>query len=127
MTELHTSPHMRKMIAEINLAYSPQLIAMDGVDAFTDGGPDTGELCPANVMIAGTDRVAVDAVGVAILKGLGSNQAIMRVPVFEQEQIARAVQLGLGVSSPEEIEIVTDDDRDSKRMAEQVREILLKG
>ena len=42
MPQLHGSPHMRKMIAEINLGYQPQIILMDGVEVFTDGGPMTG-------------------------------------------------------------------------------------
>jgi uncharacterized protein (DUF362 family) len=110
MTELHASLFsMRKMIAEINQIYSPGLILMDGLDVFTDGGPAHGTLKKADLMIAGTDRIAVDAVGLAVLKELGSNKKIMRTKIFEQEQIARAVELGLGVSSPGEIEIVTDD------------------
>ena len=40
MHELHTSfLSMRKMIAEINQAYIPSLIIMDGIEAFVDGGP----------------------------------------------------------------------------------------
>ncbi|MCH8067937.1 MAG: hypothetical protein IID16_01500 [Candidatus Marinimicrobia bacterium] len=50
----------------------------------------------------------------------------MKTGIFEQGQIARAVELGLGVTRPEEIEIVTDDE-DSRMYAEQLREILLKG
>ena len=74
---MHRSPDMRRMIAELNQGYKPQLIVMDGVDTFVDGGPSNGELKTGNVVIAGTDRVAVDAVGVAVLKELGSNDAIM--------------------------------------------------
>ena len=37
------------------------LTLLDGVAAFTDGGPSNGELKAANVMIAGDDRVAVAA------------------------------------------------------------------
>ena len=40
MTELHSSfLSMRKMIAEINQAYKPSLILLDGIEAFADGGP----------------------------------------------------------------------------------------
>jgi uncharacterized protein (DUF362 family) len=74
---MHRSPDMRRMIAELNSAYTPQLIVLDGVDAFTDGGPSDGELKQGNVIIAGNDRVAIDAVGLAVLKELGSNDAIM--------------------------------------------------
>ncbi|MEK6693091.1 MAG: DUF362 domain-containing protein, partial [Nitrospirota bacterium] len=127
MTELHTSfRSMRKMIAEINQAYNPSLILLDGIEAFVDGGPAKGTKKRADVMIAGTDRIAIDAVGLAILKDLGSNRAIMETKIFEQEQIARAVELGLGISKPEEIEILTDDEK-SRRYAEKVKAILLKG
>ncbi len=123
---MHRSPDMRRMIAELNTGYRPQLIVLDGVAAFTDGGPSRGELKAGNVMIAGTDRVAVDAVGLAMLKSLGSNEAIMGRRIFEQEQIARAVELGLGASGPDAIEIVTAD-AESAAVADTLRTILAQG
>jgi len=120
MHELHTSfLSMRKMIAEINQAYIPSLIIMDGIEAFVDGGPMSGTKKRADVIVAGTDRVAIDAIGLAILKELGSNKAIMKTRIFEQEQIHRAVELGLGVAGPEGIEILTDDE-DGKKYAEEL-------
>jgi uncharacterized protein (DUF362 family) len=109
MTELHRSPFQQKMIAEINEPFSPDLVLADGIDVFVDGGPSHGERAKGNVVLASTDRVAVDAVGVAILKVLGSNPSIMKPKIFEQEQIARAVELGLGVSSPSEIDVMATD------------------
>jgi uncharacterized protein (DUF362 family) len=127
MAELHSSfLNMRKMIAEINQAYSPSLILLDGIEAFTDGGPGRGTRKRADVLIAGTDRIAIDAAGIAVLKELGSNQAIMGKKIFEQEQISRAVELGLGVSRPQDIEILTDDDS-GKLYAERLRTILDQG
>ncbi len=125
MAELHSSPHIRKMIAEINTAYTPDLVVLDGVDAFVDGGPDKGTRVRANVIFAGSDLVAIDAVGVAILRLLGTTPEVSRGKVFEQEQIARAVELGLGVSSPEQIELIADD-LESRELAERVREVLLR-
>jgi len=106
MSELHSSTHMREMIAEINQVYSPDLIVMDAMEVFTDGGPSHGEKKTANLIVAGTDRVAVDAVGVAVLKHLGSNREIMGTDTFEQEQIRRAVEIGLGVDDPAKIDLV---------------------
>lgn len=123
---MHRSPDMRRMIAELNTGYKPNLIVLDGVAAFTDGGPSRGELKAGNVMIAGDDRVAVDAVGVAMLKSLGANEAIMSRGIFEQEQIARAVELRLGVSGADEIDIVTGND-ESRAVADTLRQILAKG
>ncbi|NJD57478.1 MAG: DUF362 domain-containing protein, partial [Nitrospirae bacterium] len=127
MAELHSSLRsMRKMIAEVNQAYQPSLIVMDAIEAFVDRGPMEGKRKRADAILAGTDRVAIDAVGIAILKDLGSNDAIMEKKIFEQEQISRAVELGLGVSRPEDIEIVTGDPT-SRKYAEKLKGILLKG
>ncbi len=126
MGELHSSPYQRQMIAEINTAYSPDLILLDGVEAFVSGGPDRGTRVKAGVMLAGTDRVAIDAVGVAILRLLGTTPEVSRGPIFQQEQIARAAELGLGVGSPAQIELVTGDP-ESEAFAEKVRDILLSG
>jgi len=127
MTELHSSfLSMRKMIAEINQAYRPSLIILDGIEAFADGGPMEGLRKRADVIIAGTDRIAIDVVGLAVLKEIGSNKAIMGKKIFEQEQIARAAELGLGVTGPGDIEIIAGDEA-SLRYAERLRPILLKG
>jgi uncharacterized protein (DUF362 family) len=123
MQELHSSPHQRQMIAEINTAYSPDLVVLDGVEAFVDGGPHRGTRVEAKVMLAGTDRVAIDAVGVGILRLLGTTPEVSRGPIFEQEQIARAAELGLGVSSAKQIQLVTGDD-DSEALAARVTDIL---
>jgi uncharacterized protein (DUF362 family) len=125
MKELHSSPHQRKLIAEMNTAYSPSLIVLDGIEAFVNGGPMTGTKAAAGVMLAGSDRIAVDATGVAILRSLGTTPEVTRGPVFAQEQIARAVELGLGISTPEQIEFVADD-KESADFSKQLKDILLK-
>jgi uncharacterized protein (DUF362 family) len=123
MHELHSSADQRRMIAEINIAYKPDLIVLDGIQAFVNGGPDQGKLVTSNVILAGTDRVAIDAVGVALLRHFGTTPEVSRGPIFEQEQIARAVQLGIGVSGPRQIELVTGDP-ESAEYAKKVRAIL---
>jgi len=122
MRELHGSPDQRKMIAEINLGYQPKVIVLDGVEAFTDGGPMKGTLARPGVMLAGTDRIAIDAVGLAILKDLGTTEAIMSRKIFEQDQLARAVELGLGIRGPDQIEIITADE-DSRLFADKIRSL----
>jgi len=126
MSELHGSPHQRKMIAEINAPFQPKLVILDGVEAFVDGGPMSGKRTKGDVFLASSDRVAIDAVGVAILKVLGSNQAIMKRRIFDQEQIARAGELGLGASSPSEIELLPMDEV-SRDYCANVRTILDQG
>lgn len=120
MGELHGSQYQRQMIAEINTAYAPSLIVMDGVDAFVDGGPAVGTMVSPSVVIAGSDPVAIDAIGVAILRMFGTTPQVSQGNVFEQEQIARAVELGLGIDTPERINIVTGDAA-SEAYANQIR------
>jgi uncharacterized protein (DUF362 family) len=117
---------MRHMIAEINYAFKPHLIVMDGLDIFVDGGPMTGKLVKAGVIVAGTDRVAIDAVGLPVLENHGANNAIMSRKIFEQDQMARAAELRLGIRSPDQIDIVTADT-ESRDYAAKLKEILARG
>ena len=56
---MHRSSDMRRMIAELNGGYSPQLIVLNGIDAFVDGGPSEGELKKADVVIAGPGQIEI--------------------------------------------------------------------
>lgn len=120
MQELHNSPYQRQMIAEINMAYRPSLIVMDGVEAFVEGGPAKGKKVSSEVVLAGTDPVAMDAVGVAILRIFGTTAEVSQGTIFEQEQIARAVELELGVDSPAKIQFLTADE-DSEMYVDAIR------
>jgi len=126
MSELHSSPHQRLMIAEINAAYQPDLVLLDGVEAFVDGGPAHGTLVEPQVILASRDRVAIDAVGVAILRQFGTTPAVSQGPIFQLEQISRAAALGLGVTGADEIELVTGDP-ESAAYAAVILRILTRG
>ena len=126
MSELHSSPHQRRLIAEINAPFKPDLVVLDGIEAFVDGGPANGKRANGNVFLASPDRVAIDAVGVAILKSLGSNDDVMNTKIFDQEQISRAADLGLGASSPADIDVISADDQ-SVEYRDRIVEVLNKG
>ncbi len=126
MRQLHDSPHQRLMIAELNQPFKPALVLMDGLEAFVEGGPMTGKRARAGVFLASEDRVALDAVGVAALKGLGSTPEIMDRPVFAQEQISRAVELGLGAAGPDQVEM-WGPDQASRDKAAELAAILARG
>lgn len=110
MYELHASPFQRLMIAEINAHYSVDLVLLDAARAFISGGPDKGEEAAPGLMLASRDRVAVDAVGVALLREFGARE-LTKKPVFEWEQIQRAAELGVGAASPAAMELVALDER----------------
>jgi len=61
-----------------------------------------------------------------VLKDLGANAAIMGRRIFEQEQIARAVELHLGASGPDDIELVTAD-AESRAYASRLEAVLAQG
>jgi uncharacterized protein (DUF362 family) len=108
MRELHGSPLQRTLIAELNTLYRPAMVIVDGIEAFVDGGPEAGRLARPGVVLAGTDRVALDAVGVALLRMHGVGGPVAAGRIADQEQIRRAIELGLGVASADAIEIVSD-------------------
>ena len=110
MSELHQSNFQQELISDINAAFAPDIVVLDGIDAFVDQGPATGKRAKGNLFLASSDRVAIDATGVAMLKHLGSNEAIMKPAIFAQRQLARAAELGLGAKSAADIELVAADE-----------------
>lgn len=97
---------------------------MDGVEAFVEGGPAEGKKVHPGVVLADRDRVALDTAGVAILRMFGTTPEVSSGRIFEQEQIARAAELGLGASGPEKIDFVTAD-LESAAFAEELGQLLL--
>jgi len=127
MSEMHGSPHIRKMIAEINQLYTPDLIVMDAIDAFVQGGPATGVLEHPGLILASTDRIALDAVGVAILRTYDTTSEVAEGRIFDLDQIRRAAELGIGVDSAKQIELVAADSPGSRDAARAVYEVLARG
>lgn len=123
MGELHISPYQRRMIAEINNHYDVDLIIMDAMKAFVDNGPEQGTTVEPNLMLASNDRVAIDAVGVAILRHYGTTRDISKGDIFDLAQINRAAALGVGVSSADKIKLISLDP-ESEAVAGELEELL---
>lgn len=111
------------MIAEVNRAYRPTLNLIDGVDAFVGSVPEQGERVRAGVMLASREPIAIDAVGIALLRMLGTTSEVSSGSIWSQAQIRRAADVGLGATSAEQIEIVTADS-ESDQMAERLKPFL---
>lgn len=124
MWELHGSPYQRQMIAEINSHYNLDFVLMDGIRAFITGGPDRGTVVEPNLLIASRDRVAIDAVGVAVLKVYGAKGKVSEAMIFEQDQLKRAAELGIGVKSSDEIKLMPVNDK-SRPDVEQINQFLI--
>lgn len=123
MRELHTSPHQRLMIAEINKFYETDMVLMDASLGFSSGGPEKGDLIEPGLLLASDDRVAVDAVGVALLRLYGTTPEVARGRIFDQEQIARASAFDVGVASAGKIDLVPLDEK-SQKASEAIGKVL---
>jgi uncharacterized protein (DUF362 family) len=125
MRELHISPNQRLMIAEINTGYRPDIVILDATEGFVRGGPEQGELVRPGVIIAGNDRIAVDATGISLLRTYGSTPEVMKGRIFELDQIKRAAELGIGVGNASEIRIQGLDSK-ARHVAEDLGDLLVR-
>ena len=123
MWELHGSPYQRLMIAEINKFYKVDLVVMDAIKAFVTQGPERGEIVEPNLLLASNDRVAIDAVGIAILRSYQSTKNVMKGRIFELEQIRRAAELGVGVKAASDIKLVPLTE-ESCEAADSIKNVL---
>ncbi len=95
--------HWEEVIAELNLAYTPDLNIVDGTRLMVEEGPWKGISRDANFIVATGDRIAADVVGLGILKHYSELPQIKEVDVWEQRQVKRAAELGLGITKGSEV------------------------
>ena len=117
--QLHNGEALNEKVAELNLAYTADLIILDGLECFTTRGPAEGSLAKPGIVIAGGDRVAVDAVGVAVLKQLGAENIAGR-RVAEHLQLKWAAKIGLGNLDIRNIEIRTSNPEGDPKFSDML-------
>ena len=114
----------KRMFAQMNLAFDPTWNVMDAIISRTTGGPTPpGDTAATNMVLFGQDRVAMDAVGLAILRVVGSEPHIEDKSIWEQVQLAEAVRVGVGVAGPDEITLVGDGVDELDAIESMLREI----
>lgn len=96
-------------IAEVNLAVHPALTAADGTMTMIEGGPTSGTAAQTDLLICSGDRVAVDLVAIALLRSFGTWPKLQGKRIGDQRQVKRAAELGLGVGSGRDIELVSGE------------------
>ncbi len=97
--------HLEEKIPELASLFHPVLIVMDARKVFVTGGPFSGRVESPGLVIVGTDMVAVDVVGVRVLQRYEAKNRL-DVDAWELPQIRRAVELGMGVVSDDQIELL---------------------
>lgn len=98
--------HWPDVVAELNLAYRPDLNIVDGTKIMVEGGPWEGKTEETNLVMASGDRIACDVVGLGIIRSFGLWKRLDS-GLWQQEQVRRAVELGLGARRKEEMELFT--------------------
>jgi len=86
--------HIQEKIAELNKIINPDLIIMDARKIFINKGPSKGDLREPNLILASTDRVAIDVEGIKIIQSYKGN-SLKNIDPWELPQIKKAVKLGI--------------------------------
>jgi len=90
--------------AEMNLAFRPDLLVLDG-------GSAQRYTTHTGLFLASGDRIALDVCGAAVLAALDRGSPRRGVGLWEQEQIRAAIALGLGAPEPGQVKLVPDPKR----------------
>ncbi len=85
-TVMHGSLNFLKAIAEISLCTDKiRLSVLDARQGFNTDGPDSGNLITPGIVIASTDLVAADTVGLALLRASGAaGTAVWNHPIIRR-------------------------------------------
>ncbi len=66
--------------------------------------------------------MAIDAAGLAVLKSLGTTESIQSKSVWQQPQIRRAIEVGLGLKEPGQLELISDGVAEIAEIEAHLRE-----
>jgi uncharacterized protein (DUF362 family) len=98
----HSRYNINEALADLATVLRPKLTVLDATRALTTGGPGgPGEVVKPNLVVAGTDPVAVDAFGVGVAPWYGQRFAGRQV-----EHLLAASQRGLGQIDVERLRIL---------------------
>jgi uncharacterized protein (DUF362 family) len=103
---LHNEEDHHEKLVELNLAYSADLVVADATQIITGYRPSG--VAEPGIIVAGSNRVATDAVCVSLMKHHGADRVSDR-QVLGHEQFTIAEWLGLGSPRLRDIELKTSD------------------
>jgi len=93
---------LHQALVDLNRLVKPGLVIVDGITGMEGLGPTIGTPVPMNLILAGTDVVAVDSVG----------SAVMGFAPEEIEHLMLAGNDGLGVNNLQKIEVLGEQIED---------------
>jgi uncharacterized protein (DUF362 family) len=101
--------HMKNLeakVADLASYFNPDLIVMDARTCFITGGPASGQCSTPNLILASGDMVSIDVEGIRTIQCCNAKNKL-NMDVWEIPQIRRAVEIGIGAQSDNDIEIVS--------------------
>ncbi len=102
---MHGSLNFHKAIAEIALCTDKiRMSVLDARQGFNSGGPDSGNLINPGIVLASTDLVAADTVGLALLQASGA----AGLAVWSNPTIRRGVEVHSPWLSPENLKLIAE-------------------
>jgi uncharacterized protein (DUF362 family) len=87
--------HLQEKLADVTLCWQPDVIIMDGRQAFVTGGPHSGQSVEPDLVLASGDFVAVDVEAMKVLLTYRASNKLPADP-WKLPQIAAALKHGLG-------------------------------
>lgn len=90
--------HLQEKVAELNKIINPDLVIMDARKCFINKGPAEGEVREPGLVLASTDRVAIDVEGIKIIQSFNGN-SLKDIDPWELPQIKRAIEIGISVKT----------------------------
>jgi uncharacterized protein (DUF362 family) len=98
----HSKVDINQAIADLSSAIKVNLIVLDASRALINGGPSgPGKVDYPGAIIAGTDPVAVDAIGVSMANWYGQKFSGLQV-----KHIAAAYEMGLGTLILDDVNVL---------------------
>jgi uncharacterized protein (DUF362 family) len=105
---LHNGEDFFNKMTELNLAYSADLVIADAMKILVDKELTPSKTGEPGIIIGSGNRVASDAVCVALMKRYRADRVFNR-PVLDHEQFIISEKLGLGSPKLEKIKLTTSN------------------
>lgn len=87
--------NLQEKIAELNKIIKADLIIGDARKCFINQGPARGKIAEPNLILASTDRVAIDVEAIKIIQSFKGN-SLRNINPLELPQIKKAIEFGIG-------------------------------
>ena len=111
---LHNEIAHDAKVVELNTVFSTDLVVADATKMISGRRPMLENILEPGIIIAGSNRVATDAVCVALMK-LNNARRVSDLDILEHEQFKVALKLGLGSAKIQDIDLrtlnLTEDDQ----------------